>query len=282
MVRKCSYIPVFVFMICIAAACGAEEAETAGDRAGASPEPGLLREWIRQQEPQSIDSGLKRTDQRAGRDAAEFSREGTKSPVHGEMTQSQAFELFLDNELPVFFSVAEGEACLYYDDYCDGGFVEEEEYEISRLDLDNDGEEELVIDSMGHYGTAVIDFRDGRLCFLAQGEGTAGICSYIFIPAGSKPGAAPDEFAESLSDAAGTSTEEEAWIVHRDTSHAGRQMFWFEKYNGEGEVVDQFTLFAEYWEEPEDRYTEDSDFTYRDEKITMREYEELRMLLLGW
>ena len=59
-------------------------------------------------------------------------------------------------------------------------------------------------------------------------------------------------------------------------------MFWFEKFNGDGEVADRFTLSAEYWDEPEGRYTENSEFTYRDEKITMQEYENLRQLYMGW
>lgn len=185
-----------------------------------------------------------------------FFPEGTRLTITGGMTESEAFELFLNNELPVF-SGLDREWSIYYEDYCSGGFLDEEEYEISRLDLDNDGKEELVVDSVGHYGAMVIDFREGILYILAQGEGTAGICSYTFI-------------------------DDEAWIVHSDTSHGGRQMFWFEKFNGDGEVVDQFTLSAEYWEEPEGRYTENSEFTYRDEKITMEEYESLRRMYIGW
>lgn len=187
---------------------------------------------------------------------AKFFPEGTKLTITGGMTESEAFDRFLNNELPVF-SGLDREWSIYYDDYCSGGFLEEEEYGISRLDLDNDGKEELVIDSVGHYGAAIIDFMDGILYFLAEGEGTAGICSYTFI-------------------------EDEAWIVHSDTTHGGRQMFWFEKFNGDGEIVDQFTLSAEYWDEPWGRYAENSDFTYRDEKITMQEYENLRQSYIGW
>lgn len=172
------------------------------------------------------------------------------------LRQEQAFDRFLDNQTPAF-SGMDGEWSIFYEDYCKSGFLDEEECKVSRLDLDNDGKEELVIDSVGHYGAAVLDFRNGILYFLAEGEGTAGICSYTFI-------------------------EDEAWIVHSDTTHAGRQMFWFEKFNGDGEVVDQFTLSAEYWEEPWGSYTENSEFTYREEKITMEEYEELRQLYMGW
>lgn len=51
------------------------------------------------------------------------------------------------------------------------------------------------------------------------------------------------------------------------------QMRLFKKYSGAGNVVDLFELNAEYWEQ--DEYDENSDFTYRDKKITMEEYEQI-------
>ncbi len=73
----------------------------------------------------------------------------------------------------------------------------------------------------------------------------------------------------------------ETYIVHRDTSHGGRQVYWFDKYNGKGEVEDSFTLSAEYWDSEDDHYNENSDFTFRDKKITMEEYESLVSKMLG-
>ena len=72
------------------------------------------------------------------------------------------------------------------------------------------------------------------------------------------------------------------WIVHSDTTHVGRQMFWLTQYDGKGNIVDEFKLMAGYWDSTDDKYDENSDFTYRDEKITMREYEELREEIFGW
>lgn len=47
----------------------------------------------------------------------------------------------------------------------------------------------------------------------------------------------------------------------------------YTKYEGADKEVDSFELNAEYWEQ--DDYDENSDFTYRGEKITMEQYEKL-------
>lgn len=123
-----------------------------------------------------------------------------------------------------------------------------------RVDLDNDGEQELILN--GPYGGMYIDVRDDKVYVLAEGEGTAGELSYT-------------EYLDSV------------YIVHQDTSHGGRQMYWLTKYNGKGEVEDSFTLSAEYYDNEYDLYDEDSTFTFRDEPITMHEYEDYAKEILG-
>ena len=123
-----------------------------------------------------------------------------------------------------------------------------------RIDLDNDGENELILD--GPYGGMYIDARDGKVYVLAAGEGTAGVLSY-------------------------TDYDNATWIVHRDTSHMGRQIYWLTRYDGDGNIADEFQLGAEYWDSPDDKYDENSDFTYRDAKISMEEYETLLSEIFG-
>ena len=131
----------------------------------------------------------------------------------------------------------------------DSYFVSDE-----KADLDNDGEDELIV--TGPYGGMYLDERDDKVYVLAQGEGTAGELSYVKY-------------------------EGKTYIVHRDTSHGGRQIYILDCYNGKGEVEDSFTLSAEYWENENDTYDENSDFTFRDEKISMDEFEKLRDEILG-
>ena len=129
-------------------------------------------------------------------------------------------------------------------------------YSVSdeKIDLDNDGEAELIIN--GPYGGMYLDARNGGVYVLAQGEGTAGELGYIVY-------------------------EGKTYITHRDVSHGGRQIYWFDQYDGTGAVVDSFELSAEYWDNVDGSYDENSDFTYRGEKITMDEYEKLMKEILG-
>ncbi len=147
-----------------------------------------------------------------------------------------------------------GEASLNFDEL---PVDEEDWYSYSvgeRIDLDNDGENELILD--GPYGGMYIDARDGKVYVLAAGEGTAGVLSY-------------------------TDYDNATWIVHRDTSHMGRQIYWLTRYDGDGNIADEFQLGAEYWDSPDDKYDENSDFTYRDAKISMEEYEMLLSEIFG-
>ena len=124
-----------------------------------------------------------------------------------------------------------------------------------RIDLDNDGESEQIVN--GPYGGIYFDARDGKVYVLAEGEGTTGLLSY-------------------------TGYDNATWIVHSDTTHMGRETYWLTRYDGEGNIVDEFQLGAEYWDSLNDKYDENSDFTYRDKSISMEEYEALRKEIFGW
>ena len=165
----------------------------------------------------------------------------------------ELLDAFLAGELPAVYD--NEEQSLMISDLISS---EEEDYFSysvgERIDLDNDGENELIVD--GPYGGIYFDARGGKVYVLAQGEGTAGVLFY-------------------------TNYDNATWIVHCDTSHAGRQMYWLTRYDGEGNIADEIQLSAEYWNSPQE-YDENSDFTFRDEKISMKEYEALRKEIAGW
>lgn len=164
-------------------------------------------------------------------------------------------DAFLAGEIPAEFSDYAGRKSTFT--FADLQWDDEDwdTYSVGeRVDLDNDGEDEQVID--GPYGGRYLDARDGKVYVLAMGEGTAGELFYVYY-------------------------DNAVWIVHCDTSHMGRQMYWLTKCNGEGEVVDEFQLSAEYWDSPDSQYDENSDFTFRDEKISMKEYEKLKKEIIG-
>lgn len=159
----------------------------------------------------------------------------------------ELLDAFLAGEIPAFYG-DNGEASINFEQLP----IDEEDWSSysvgERIDLDNDGENELILD--GPYGGMYIDARAGKVYVLAAGEGTARVLSY-------------------------TDYDHATWIVHSDTTHAGRQTYWLTKYDGDGNIADEFKLGAEYWYSPDDKYDENSDFTYRDAKISMEEYETL-------
>lgn len=160
---------------------------------------------------------------------------------------------FLAGEIPAFYGNEE-ESSINFDQLP----IDEEDWSSysvgERIDLDNDGENELILE--GPYGGMYIDARDGKIYVLAAGEGTAGVLSY-------------------------TDYDNAAWIVHSDTTHAGRQTYWLKRYDGDGNIVDEFQLGAAYWDSPDDKYNANSDFIYRDAKISMEEYETLLSEIFG-
>lgn len=158
--------------------------------------------------------------------------------------KSEVFEDFLSGDVAAY---REGsDIGFYITELCtDTG--EWDIYSIGEMyDLDNDGEGELIIN--GPYGGMFLDKLDDKVIVFAEGQGTAMELSYVYY-------------------------DDAYWIVISDATHGGRQMYSFTKYAGADHIVDSFELNAEYWDQ--DYYDENSDFTYRGEKITMEQYEQI-------
>ena len=167
----------------------------------------------------------------------------------------ELLDAFLAGEIPAIYDNEERSVIMF-----DWLPADEEDYlgysVGERVDLDNDGENELIVN--GPYGGKYFDARDGKVYVLAEGEGTTGVLFY-------------------------TNYDNAVWIVHSDTTHVGRQMYWLTQYDGEGNIVDEFQFSAEYWDSPPgEKYNENSDFTFRDKKISMQEYEALGKEIFGW
>ncbi len=158
-------------------------------------------------------------------------------------TAKDIFEKFLANEVQAALF---GDERYYYRDI-------ESEFEIDKheyRDVDNDGEEELLIYSeIYFYPVMVLDVNGGEIEELCSGGGTAEYLSFYDV-------------------------DGVTWSCFSDTTHQGRQFYYFKQYRGT-RIVDEFSLSAEYWENEDDRYDENSVFMYRDKKISMEEYEEL-------
>lgn len=115
---------------------------------------------------------------------------------------------------------------------------------VEPVDLDNDGELEFILEN-AFYGDMCFDCKDGKVVCFSQGEGTAAMCSY-------------------------TQYDGAYWIVHSDTTHAGRCTYELTKFNGDLEVVDSFRFGWEDWED-----TGVKTYYQDDNEITEADYEAL-------
>ena len=154
--------------------------------------------------------------------------------VKGTLRNTEkVLDAFINNEI----SLADNETTYFKD------MMQEEGAELGeRVDLDNDGENELIITN--YYGGYYLDVRDDKVWKFAQGEGTAGMLHYV-------------EYDGAI------------WIYHSDTTHAGRQTYYFEKYKGGDNLVDSFDLKDEYWDDVNHVYT------YRGKETTKEEYDRI-------
>ena len=116
-----------------------------------------------------------------------------------------------------------------------------------RIDLDNDGEKELVIE--GPYGGIYVDARGQEVYELARGDGTA-LQLYHADYNG------------------------KTYICHVDNSHGGREIFKMDQFNGKGEIVESTELVAEFWDTG--YFDESADCHFGNEKISTDRYMELR------
>ena len=109
-------------------------------------------------------------------------------------------------------------------------------------DIDNDGKVELTL--WGPYGGFFLDAQDGELYVLEEGEGTAETLDYIY-------------------------RDGEVWLVREDVTHTGRAWYRLYKYDGNGNIDSDFTLYSTW----EDENGDDCTYYLDDEEITKEEYE---------
>lgn len=181
------------------------------------------------------------------------------------LSNDELYKKFLNNEIPAVYDLYEDydyETDTYTTTIKDGGwyyFASLDDsyggYHVAeKTDLDNDGENELVLEyrDWPEYCRRFIDASDGVVHELAAGEGTGEWLSY-------------------------TNYDGAVWIVTSDSSHAQRQYFLLEKYQGYGDPVEMISLS---WEDNEDNgdsgsdvYDESDIYMLNDKAITMDEYE---------
>jgi len=159
--------------------------------------------------------------------------QSTQVPVENQGTE-QSGKSEVDDLLDQFLAgeiSADGND-LYYEDtfYISDLPIDVEDWQSytvgERLDLDNDGENEQILN--GPYGGMYLDASDGKVKVFANGEGTVRNLFYM-------------------------NYDGEVWIAYSDITHMGRACYFFEKYNGADNVVEAISL---------ERYSEEDSTTY--------------------
>ena len=163
-------------------------------------------------------------------------------PEH--VTQEQIFSDFLDNKIALQYYDSD----ILFSELCQKIYDNNDLEGIKFLDVNNDNVEELIISSYAFYHMIILDVVQDKLVVLACGGGTGQYLNYIVV-------------------------DEEIWLYYSHLSSNGED-YYFTKYEGYGNIVDEFHLSA--WENEDKTYN----CTYRDKSITIEEYEDLKQKYL--
>ena len=171
-----------------------------------------------------------------------------------EGNPEELFEAFKNDWIPAIRITEDGQeetflfSSIYNEDSPNNYYIDRGE----RVDLDNDGEKEMVLS--GAYGM-YLDARDGKLYVLAERNGVGYELCYVKY-------------------------EGVTYIVQKNTWR-GTRIYNMYEYNVNGEVVDSFSLAGIYAEEDNDPETVEDEFTFKGEKITKEEFETLQEEIFG-
>lgn len=185
----------------------------------------------------------------ASSEATEATSTATSAAIDSSDAASKVLDEAIAGKIPVHVKEESGKESTYYipelpHDKTDAlSYYEAGE----RIDLDNDGEKELVIE--GPYGGIYVDARGQEVYELARGDGTA-LQLYHADYNG------------------------KTYICHVDNSHGGREIFKMDQFNGKGEIVESTELVAEFWDTG--YFDESADCHFGNEKISTDRYLELR------
>ena len=138
--------------------------------------------------------------------------------ANSETTAEQLLDLFIDGSISAVDAADLISAFHITDLNMDS--EEWDSYHVGeKVDLDNDGENELII--CGPYGGMYLDARDDRVYKFVEGGGTALILSY-------------------------TCYNGDIWIMYSNRSSAGFEFYHMEKYEGADNLVAEMNFGEEF------------------------------------
>lgn len=173
----------------------------------------------------------------------EESNAQTDENIGTEMTTEELLNLFINGSIS---AISSGDSAFYITDLdMDSG--EWDSYSIGeRVDLDNDGENELII--YGPYGGIYLDARDNKVYEFAVGEGEALVLSYVVYNGST-------------------------WIMHSNRMNTGYEAYHMEKFEGADNLVAEMNFYEELVDE--DNVEGKEKYTLNGTEISYDEYFEL-------
>ena len=173
----------------------------------------------------------------------EESNAQTDENIGTEMTTEELLDLFINGSIS---AISSGDSAFYITDLdMDSG--EWDSYSIGeRVDLDNDGENELII--YGPYGGIYLDAHDNKVYEFAVGEGDALVLSYVVYNGST-------------------------WIMHSNRMNTGYEAYHMEKFEGADNLVAEMSFYEELVDE--DNVEGEEKYTLNGTEISYDEYFEL-------
>ena len=167
----------------------------------------------------------------------------TGENIGTEMTTDELLDLFINGSIS---AISSGDSAFYITDLdMDSG--EWDSYSIGeKVDLDNDGENELII--CGPYGGIYLDVRNNKVYEFAVGEDDSLVLSYVFYNGST-------------------------WIMYSNRMHTGYEAYHMEKFEGADNLVAEMNFHEELVDE--DNVEGEEKYTLNGTEISYDEYFEL-------
>ena len=186
-------------------------------------------------------------------DSASRQENGTQAfwETDSKVTAEELLDLFIDGKTGAA-DPADATSVFYITDL-NMDSDEWDSYSVGeKIDLDNDGENELII--CGPYGGIYLDARDGKVYKFAGGDGTADVLSYTYYNGA-------------------------VWIMYSSRSSAGFDYYHMEKFEGADNLTAEMN-FGEEFTAP-DNADPELKYTLNGNEISHDEYTELRSKILA-
>ncbi|MFG6346887.1 MAG: hypothetical protein K1W35_25260 [Lachnospiraceae bacterium] len=220
--KKIAILVCILFMMLSLGACGnAKEDEFAVTQQESSMQVSeSVNSKINDEKTVNIDSEIKKDEDINTENSSINQQESSPQVVESidqELTSEELLDLFINGSIDAIdskdmnskFNIADFNiGSEGWDSYSIG----------EKIDLDNDGENELII--CGTYGGIYLDARENKVYVFAIGDGNANILSYTYYNG-------------------------EIWIMYSNSMNEGYECYHMEKYEGADNLVAEMSFSAE-------------------------------------